>query len=102
MMKIPGPRGLIIVHGDPDAALACEDEGARLADAVIASEVDTAAELAKLSDGVDHNDPSILKKPTRTNPSVTTFEASKDTTKIDLVEGDSSQQVAIGTGLTPA
>ena len=38
----------------------------------------------------------------RTTPSDATFEASKDTTKIDLVEGDSSRQVIIGTGLTPA
>jgi tagatose-1,6-bisphosphate aldolase non-catalytic subunit AgaZ/GatZ len=91
MMKIQGPKGLIAIHGDPDAALECEDEGAQMADAVIASKVDTANELAKISSGVDHNDPTILKKPTRASPSVATFEASKDTTKIDLVEGDSSK-----------
>ena len=102
MMKIPGPRGLIVVHGDPDAALACEDEGARMADAVVATEIDTTAELAKIADGVDLSDPSILKKPARVTPSAPTFETSKDTRKVDLVEGDSSRQVVIGTGLSPA
>jgi hypothetical protein len=102
MMKIPGPRGIITVRGDPDAALACEDEGARLADAVVAAEIDTTAELAKIADEVDLSDPSILKKPMKATPSAATFESSKDTRKVDLVEGDSSRQVIIGTGLSPA
>ncbi|KAK1681323.1 hypothetical protein QYE76_042171 [Lolium multiflorum] len=47
MMKMPGPRGVITVHGDPEMALECEDDSAKLADAVIADEQDNSAELAK-------------------------------------------------------
>ncbi|XP_051216232.1 uncharacterized protein [Lolium perenne] len=36
MMKMPGPHGVITVHGDPDMALECEDNSAKLADAIIA------------------------------------------------------------------
>ncbi|KAK1642757.1 hypothetical protein QYE76_060562 [Lolium multiflorum] len=46
MMKMPGPRGVITVHGDPEMALECEDDSAKLAD-VIADEQDNSTELAK-------------------------------------------------------
>ncbi|XP_071678376.1 uncharacterized protein [Lolium perenne] len=47
MMKMPGPCGIITVHGNPEMAVECEDNGAKLADAVIAEEHDNTAELAK-------------------------------------------------------
>ncbi|XP_051213036.1 uncharacterized protein [Lolium perenne] len=47
MMKMPGPRGVITVRGDPEMALECEDSSAKLADAVIAEEHDNIVELAK-------------------------------------------------------
>ncbi|KAK1679747.1 hypothetical protein QYE76_040595 [Lolium multiflorum] len=71
MMKMPGPRGVITVHGDPEMALECEDDSAKLADAVIADEQDNSAELAKYP--VDRNDPAILEKPTELDSSTATF-----------------------------
>ncbi|KAK1698321.1 hypothetical protein QYE76_015018 [Lolium multiflorum] len=67
MMKMPGPRGVITVHGDPEMALECEDVSAKLTDAVIADEQDNSAELAKYP--VDRNDPAILEKPTELDSS---------------------------------
>ncbi|KAK1680758.1 hypothetical protein QYE76_041606 [Lolium multiflorum] len=98
MMKMPGPRGVITVHGDPEMALECEDDSAKLADAVIADEQDNSAELAKYP--VDRNDPAILEKPTELDSSATTFKAAAGTRQVDLVENDPSRQVTIGTGLS--
>ena len=95
ILKIPWPRGIITVHGDPDMALECEDNGAKLADAVIAEETNKADELAKYADGVDADDTSILKKPTIASSAPATFEASKHTRNIDLTPGDSSRQVVM-------
>jgi hypothetical protein len=98
MMKMPGPRGVITVRGDTDLSLECEDNGAKLADAVIASEQDNVAELAKYP--VDNNDPAILKKPTELDSSAVTFQPTTDTHRVDLVENDPSRQVIIGTDLS--
>lgn len=98
MMKMPGPRGVITVHGDPEMALECEDDSAKLADAVIADEQDNSAELAKYP--VDRNDPAILEKPTELDSSAATFKAAAGTRQVDLVENDPSRQVTIGTGLS--
>jgi hypothetical protein len=102
MMNIPGPRGTITVQGDSDAALACEEKGTEIADAVIAAELDAAEELAKLAEGLRIDNPTILKKPTKPDYTAPAFEASKDTRYVDLVESNSSQQIAIGTKLTEA
>jgi hypothetical protein len=98
MMKMPGPRGVITVHGDPEMALECEDDSAKLADAVIADEQDNSAELAKYP--VDRNDPAILEKPTELDSSAATFKPATGTRQVDLVENDPSRQVTIGTGLS--
>jgi hypothetical protein len=98
MMRLPGPHNVITVRGDPDLALECVDNSAKLADAVIAAECDNTAELAKYP--VDHNDPAILEKPTELDSSAATFQPTTDTHRVDLVEGDSSRQVIIGTGLS--
>ncbi|KAK1693249.1 hypothetical protein QYE76_009946 [Lolium multiflorum] len=79
MMKMPGPRGVITVHGDPEMALECEDVSAKLADAVIADEQDNSAEL---------------------DSSAATFKPATGTRQVDLVENDPSKQVTIGTGLS--
>ena len=101
-MKIPGPNGNIDIHGDPSIALECEQEGGRMADAVIAEEENKADALAKYTAGIDLNDPTILKKPTNPSSAPATFEASASTRRVDLNDGDSSHQVVVGTGLTPA
>ncbi|KAK1668472.1 hypothetical protein QYE76_056631 [Lolium multiflorum] len=98
MMKMPGPRGVITVHGDPEMALECEDVSAKLADTVIADEQDNSAELAKYP--VDRNDPAILEKPTELDSSAATFKPATGTRQVDLVENDPSKQVTIGTGLS--
>ncbi|KAK1652091.1 hypothetical protein QYE76_069896 [Lolium multiflorum] len=88
MMKMPGPRGIITVHGDPAMALECEDNSGKLDDAVIAEELDNNAELAKYP--VDSNDPTILEKPTELDSPAATFKPTTDTRQVDLVENDSS------------
>nr|XP_051222157.1 uncharacterized protein LOC127340450 [Lolium perenne] len=90
MMKMPGPLGVITVHGDPDLAVECEDNGTKLADTVITEERDNTVELAKYP--VDRNDPSILEKPTELDSSAATFKPTTNTRQVDLVENDSSRQ----------
>src|SRR4051812_7056930 len=101
-MKLPGPCGIITVHGDPDMAAECGAKGAELADAVIAAEANHAEELAKYASGVNDNDPTILKKPNSEGGSSTAFESMSHTRTVELVPGDSSQTVTIGTGMSPA
>jgi hypothetical protein len=101
MLKIPGPSGVITIHGDPDMALECEDTGAQMADAVIAEETDKNHELSKFKP-VDPNDPTILKKPLTEATGQATFGSASITCKVDLVPGDSSQQVTVGENLSPA
>jgi hypothetical protein len=80
-------------------ALECEDSGTKIADVVIAEERDNAAELAKYP--THQNDPTILKNPVEPSSTPPTFEAATDTRRVDLIEGDSSRQVIIGTALSP-
>nr|XP_051216583.1 uncharacterized protein LOC127334197 [Lolium perenne] len=98
MMKMPGPRGVITFHDDPEKAVECENNGAKLADAVIAEERDNTVELAKYQ--VDRNDPAILEKPTELDSPAATFKPTTDTRQVDLIENDSSRQVTIGMGLS--
>ena len=101
-MKLPGPCGIITIHGDPDMAAECEAKGAELADAVIAAEANHAEELTKYASRVNNDDPSILKQPNSEGGSSTAFEATTHTRTVELVPGDSSQTVTIGTGMCPA
>ena len=101
MLKIPGPGGVITIHGDPDMALECEENGAKMADAVIAEETDKEHELSKFKP-VDPNDPAILKKPLTEAIGQAAFGSTSITRQIDLTPGDSSQQVTVGANLSPA
>ena len=101
-MKLPGPCGVITINGDPDMAAECEAKGAELADAVIAAEANHADELAKYASGVNNDDPTILKKPNSEGANTSAFEATMHTRTVELVPGDSSQTVTIGTGMSPA
>ena len=96
-MKLPGPSGIITVHGDPNIAVNCESARSELADAVIAVEMDHTKELAQYT--TDPNDNMILKKPNSDSSAPLTFEPTKDTKHVDLVEGDSSKQAIIGSNL---
>ena len=96
-MKLPGPSGIITIHGDPNIAVNCESAGSELADAVIAAEMDHSKELAQYA--TDPNDNSILKKPTSDCAPPLTFEPTMDTKRVDLIDGDSSKQAVIGANL---
>jgi hypothetical protein len=74
LLKIPGPNGVITIHGDFDLAQECEINGAKLADAIIAKESDNTSEFAKYSDKVNLDDPALLKKPHLEETPNTSFE----------------------------
>ena len=61
-MKLPGPNGIITVHGDVDRAIECEKGNAVFAESVITTE-----QLEQLKLQVDPND--IDRKSTRLNSS---------------------------------
>ena len=61
-LKMPGPKGIMTVLGDPDKAVECEKKGAEEAEAVLAAEA--VDEMAKLTLEVDPNDNTVLKRPT--------------------------------------
>ena len=100
-MKLPGSSDIITIHGDPDMAAECEAKWAELVDTVIAAEANHAEELAKYASGVNNDDPTILKKPNSEGANTSTFEATTHTRTVELVPGDSSQTVTIGTGMSP-
>lgn len=87
-MKLPGPCGIITVHGDPDMAAECKAKCAELADAVIVVEANHAEELARYASEVDNDDPTILKNPNSENGGLSAFEATTHTRSIELVPGD--------------
>ena len=100
-LKIPGPKGVITVCGDPEKAVECEKKSAEAAEAILA--VEAAQELAKLALEVDPEDNTVLKRPTTEADSpAQSFKTSQDTKKVDLLEGDSSKQVVTGANLDPA
>jgi hypothetical protein len=102
LLKIPRPNGIITVHGDFNLAQECEINGAKLTDAVIAEETDNTSELAKYFGKVKLNDPALLKKPHLEETPKTSFEPAVLTRQVDLIPGDSSQQVTIGEQLSSA
>jgi hypothetical protein len=61
--------------------------GANIANVIITDECNNTAELAKYP--TDNNDPTILEKPTDLHSSSPTFQASTDTRRVNLVDGDS-------------
>ena len=79
-MKLPGPNGIITVHGDVDRAIECEKGNAVFAESVIATE-----QLEQLKLQVDPNDMTIVKKPTL--DSRDKFMSAQETKRIPLVEG---------------
>src|SRR3954462_12740307 len=101
-MKLPGPWGVITINGDPDVAAEGGAKGAELADAVIGTATNHADELAKYASGANTDDPTILKKPNSEGANTSTFEATTHTRTVELVPGDPSQTVTIGTGMSQA
>jgi hypothetical protein len=93
-LKIPGPKGIITVHGNKEIATQCDEGDAALAEQVCAKE-----ELKAYRSNLDPADNTALKKPT-TEDDRAKFKAAQDTKMVDFTPGDSSQQFAIGTNLT--
>jgi hypothetical protein len=102
LLKIHGPNIVITIHDDFDMALKCEDNNAKLADAVIVEETVNASKLVKYFDLVNPDDPILLKKPHIKNTLKTTFKSVVLTRQVDLVLGDSSQQVTVSAWLNSA
>ena len=93
-LKIPGPHGIITVHGNRDIAAECDEGDAALAEHACAKE-----ELKAYRANLDPQDNTALKRPT-TEDDRAKFKAARDTKMVDFVPGDSSKQFAIGTNLT--
>ena len=93
--KIPGPGGIITIRGDPDLAVECETSGSRMADAVIAKQVELSKEMAQLI--TDHNSNTASKKPNLTTSPLAISEPTKDTQRVDSAKGDPINQAANGT-----
>ena len=90
-LKLPGPNGTITVNGNFKKAKECERGNAAFAEAVLHAE-----ELAMLKKETDTSHPP---EKVQTAEPKKTFKASEETKKEDLVPGDNSKQVTIGSGL---
>jgi hypothetical protein len=99
-MKIPGPNGIITIHGDPNPAFECKCASSKMADAVIAAEENKEEALDNYSTRVDSNSPSTLKKPMMPSSGPATPETTTHTCNIDLAPGDSTKQVIMDTSTT--
>ena len=88
-LKIPGPRGVITVHGDRENAIECEEGDAAFAESACAAE-----ELKSYKSQVDPNDMSVVTTQSAEPPMK--FKAAQDTKQIDLVPGDASKQASLG------
>jgi hypothetical protein len=94
-MKMSGPNGVIDVIGDIEKAIECKDDNAEVAECVIAQE-----ELEKMTLSINPLDDTLLKRPTRDSASASSFETAKDTMNIDLIQGNSKEQVIISKNLS--
>ena len=90
-LKMPGPNGTITINGKFKKAKECERGNAAFAEAVLHTE-----ELADM-----RKDAGTSQLPETAAPAElkNTFKASMETKQMDLVKGDSSKQVTIGSGL---
>ena len=93
-LKIPGPKGIITVHGNREIAAECDEGDAALAEQTCARE-----ELKAYRSNLDPQDNKALKRNT-TEDDRAKFKAAKDTKMVDFVPGDSSKQFAIGSNLS--
>ena len=93
-LKIPGPKGIITVHGNIQIAAECEEGDAAMAEHACAKE-----ELKNYRANLDPADNTVLKRPT-TEDDRAKFKSAQDTKMIDFVEGDSSKEFSIGSNLT--
>jgi hypothetical protein len=90
-MKLPGPRGMIIVSGSFKKSLACAKESLQLAEVLVITE-----EKRQLLHRMELTQQDV---PARQSP-VELFKPANDTKKILLDESDPSKFIIIGTGLS--
>jgi hypothetical protein len=92
MMKLPGPHGIIIVHGDPDLAMECETEGSRMAEKVVESEVNSIADFSNLSlddeEGIElpPQTPKAMKRKTLEVIVTAAIESLKDANMVEILD----------------
>src|SRR3954452_16972682 len=91
-LKIPGPNGMITVTGSFKKAQECELGEAAFADSVLSGE-----ELKGYGAMVNPEEMHTTKK--QVSDHEPSFKSAQDTKKVDLVPGDSSKQVSVGSNL---
>ena len=91
-LKMPGPKGTITICGDIKKAAECEKGNAALHESVL-----YAQELEDLKK--DFNPKEMPTSKIKTADQKTSFKASQETKKFDLVEGNSLQQAIISAHL---
>src|SRR3954470_4199509 len=91
-LKIPGPNGMITVTGSFKKAQECELREAAFAESVLSGE-----ELKGYRAVVNPEEMHTIKK--QVSDHEPSFKSSQDTKKVDLVPGDSSKQVIVGSNL---
>jgi len=94
-LKIPGPNGVITVHGNYKKAKECEAGNAILAEAVISAE-----ELEQYKKEVDLSEMPAGKQPLPA--SAATFKAGEHSKKARLDDTDASKTTNVGTSLDSA
>ena len=92
-MKIPGPNGIITIHGSREMAAECDNGDAALAEQACAEE-----ESKFYKSQVDPNDRTVLKRPIAEEKAK--FKSAQDTKMVDFTPGDHSKQFAVGAHLT--
>jgi hypothetical protein len=98
-MKMPKPRGVIIIIGDYKRSMACTSAGSNLAETLIIAE-----EKKKLKRAVDITEAVVAGKsmPGMANPNGTTsFQVAKEVKKVAQDEVFPERHALIGAGLDP-
>src|SRR3954449_11397769 len=91
-LKIPGPNGMITVTGSFKKAQECELGEAAFAESILSGE-----ELKGYRALVNREKMHTKKK--QVSDHEPSFKSAQDTKKVDLVPGDSSKQVSVGSNL---
>ena len=94
MLFRSGPNGVITIPGNYKKAQECEEGEAAFAESVLFGE-----ELKDIENRLDPSDMPASKK--QISDQAPTFKAAEETKKVDLTDGDSSQQVSIGSNMDP-
>src|SRR4051812_47106548 len=93
-LKIPGPNSVITISGSFTKARDC-----KIGEAAYAEVVLYIKEFKDIQIKVDSSEMPVLKK--QISDSTPAFKAAIETKPVELVVGDASKTVAIGTNLDP-